>query len=140
METTVAPMEETKKGKGSKKKMLMKVVMLVVVLGLAGSTWYFWRQNQKLKNPTEQAKAETDRLVREVGQIYALPTDETPTVATVTDAEKLKAQKFFENAANGDKVLIYTKAKLAILYRPSSRKIINVAPINLGNNSNSSQK
>jgi len=29
---------------------------------------------------------------------------------------------------------MYSKAKKAILYRPSSNKIIEVAPINIGNN------
>ena len=61
-----------------------------------------------------------------------LPTGETPTIATVTDASKLKDQAFFTNAVTGDKVLIYTNAKKAFLYRPSTNKIINIAPVNLG--------
>ena len=60
-----------------------------------------------------------------------LPTGESPNVATIIDKDKLKDQAFFNNAENGDKVLIYTKAQKAIIYRPSTNKIINVGPITL---------
>lgn len=61
-----------------------------------------------------------------VSKIYLLPEGETPTIATVTDPDKLKSKIFFANAKSGDKVLIYTKADKVILYRPSENKIINV--------------
>ena len=54
-------------------------------------------------------------------------------MATVSDLEKLKDQPFFAKAKIGDKVLIYTDAKKAILYDPVNDKIVEVAPINIGN-------
>ncbi len=60
-----------------------------------------------------------------------LPSGETPTVAAVSDVSKLQGQQFFVNAKNGDQVLIYSNAKKAILYRPSTNKIIEVGPVNL---------
>jgi len=47
----------------------------------------------------------------------------------VTDANSFSNQAGFENAENGDKVLIYTNAKKAILYRPSINEIIVVTDI-----------
>ncbi len=67
-----------------------------------------------------------------MGRLITLPEGEEPTVATITDIEKLKDQTFFQKAKNGDKVIIYTNAKKAILYDPIARKIIDVAPVNIG--------
>jgi len=108
---------------------------VVVVLAIIPSV-YFYTQNrinqQRLANPSLFAQEETKKYIAMVAKLMILPTDETPTLATVSDAEKLKNQPFFANAANGDKVLIYTNAKKAILYRPSINKIIDVAPVNIG--------
>jgi hypothetical protein len=68
-----------------------------------------------------------------------LPVDETPTVANIIDKGKLKDQAFFKKAENGDKLLAYTKNMVAILYRQSSNKIINVAPITINQPQNSAQ-
>ena len=73
----------------------------------------------------------TQELIDEIGKIIVLPTGETPTIATVTDVDKLKiTQPFFQNAKNGDKVIVYTKK--AILYDPLAKKIIDVTTINPG--------
>lgn len=108
---------------------------VVLILALIPSV-YFYSQyriaQSKLNNPTQFAGDEAKRLVASVGKLMSLPSDETPTVATVNDREKLKNQPFFAKSENGDKVLIYTNAKKAILYRPSINKIIDVAPVNIG--------
>ena len=62
-----------------------------------------------------------------------LPEDEEPSVATVADPEQLAGQPFFSKAKKGDKVLIYTNAQKAILYDPVAKKIIDIAPLNIGN-------
>ncbi|MBP9669332.1 MAG: hypothetical protein KBE09_03515 [Candidatus Pacebacteria bacterium] len=77
----------------------------------------------------EDALAQVDDLVAEVGRLIVLPENEVPTVATVTEPEKLKDQLFFANAKMGDKVLLYTEAKKAYLYDPVAKKLIEVAPI-----------
>lgn len=70
-------------------------------------------------------------LVNEVGTIYNLPEGEMPTIATVTDVGLLSDQEFFANARNGDRVLIFEASQMAILYRPSTKKIIEVGPVNM---------
>lgn len=95
--------------------------------------FHFYTKSADLKNnPQKVAQEENDALVATVGKLMFLPTEERPTVATVADPEKLKDQSFFANAKKGDKVLIYTNAKRAILYNPSSNKIVEIAPINIG--------
>ncbi len=75
------------------------------------------------------AEQEVSSIVDAIGKHMLLPADETPAIATVTDAEALKKeQPFFKDANNDDRIVIYAKAERAILYRPSEDKIINVGP------------
>ncbi|PIZ61510.1 hypothetical protein COY17_04310 [Candidatus Saccharibacteria bacterium CG_4_10_14_0_2_um_filter_52_9] len=115
---------------------LLAVVIVAVVAGLFVNQVHtnnqLKKENQKLSNPQAAAQAETRTLTQEVGKLIELPSSETPTVATVVDVSKLQKQPFFASAKNGDRVLIFTQAKKAILYRPATNKIIQVAPINLG--------
>ena len=74
---------------------------------------------------------EVEELVGDVGLLMLLPSDEQPTVATVTNLGALRDQPFFKSAKIGDKVLMYPKSGRAILYSPSENMIIEVAPITL---------
>jgi hypothetical protein len=120
-----------------KKYKLYIGVVVLLILAATPSVYYF-RQYQKaqlkLNNPTEASKQEARDTIAAVGRLILLPTGEEPTVMQITDVSKLKDQAFFTNAVNGDKVLIFTKAKKAILYRTETNKIIDVAPINIGDN------
>lgn len=108
------------------------VVLTVIILG-AGGFLYFKFQNSQ--NPSVQSATEdTKKIIEEAGKLIDLPS-ENPTVATVTDISKLKDQPFFQKAKNGDKVLIYTGARKAILYDPNINKVLEVAPINIGSSS-----
>lgn len=109
-------------------------VVLMVLVGAAGATaYYFYDKVNELKgNPQKAAEEETRALIERVSQLIFLPTDEQPTIATVADPEKLKGQQFFANAHLGDKVFIYTNARKAILYDPVANKIIEVAPLSIG--------
>jgi hypothetical protein len=116
------------------KPLVLTIGVLLLILAAAPS-YYFYTKYQKsqvlLKNPTQAAQAEVKTLIERVGKLIELPTEE-PTVATISDKDKLKDQLFFAKSENGDKVLIYTQAKKAILYRPSTNKIIEVSTVNLG--------
>lgn len=110
------------------------VTLLVLVVVLAGASIYFYRQLSELRaNPNIAAQKEVRDVVAQVSKLMVLPTGEDPTLATVADPDKLKGQSFFVNAKKGDRVLIYTTARKAILYDPASNKIVEVAPLNIGN-------
>jgi hypothetical protein len=68
-----------------------------------------------------------EALVREVGRVAILPNEE-PMTATVTDPAQLVGQSFFSQAMAGDKVLVFPLAQRAILYRPSSKQIVEMMP------------
>lgn len=84
------------------------------------------------KAPAAQTAEEADRIVEKVGRLIALPENETPTLATVTDPEQLKGQPFFLNAKPGFQVLLYPIAQKAFLYDPERDIIVEVATLNLG--------
>lgn len=122
-----------------------KVLPIFVVLAIAGAGvagyfyWQYTKAQQEIQtirtDPSmirQAAQEEVKRLIEKVGQLIELPQGEEPTVATITDIDKLKEQPFFAKAKNGDKVIIYTNAKRAILYDPNTNKIIDVAPVNIG--------
>ena len=104
------------------------VVLAVLLIVALGTAFYFYKKANA--NPNDEAVKELARVVKMVGRHIVLPKDETPTMATVTDPEKLKDQPFFVNAKKGDKVLIFSSSGKAILYDPAEDKIVEVAPIN----------
>lgn len=110
---------------------LSAIVVLIILLCLAvGIASYFYYQ---LKNAgvAKVEVEETTELIKTIGKTLELPEGEVPTLATVTDREKLAEQPFFQKAENGDKVIIYTNSGRAILYRPSTKKIVDMTTVNV---------
>jgi hypothetical protein len=116
-------------------KVLPKIILYILILVLgAGLGIFFVQQKPELFGLSKSAassQAQVNATIAEVGKLITLPTDEQPTVATVTDASVVKSQPFFTNAENGDIVLIYTKAQKAILFRPSANIIVEVGAVNI---------
>jgi hypothetical protein len=105
-------------------------IVLLAAIGVAG--YFFLQYQQTQAQLSQSAKANNQaELISEVGKLIVLPSGEQPTIATVSDVNRLKEQQFFAHAKNGDKVLIYSKAQEAILYDPFSNKIVEVGPITL---------
>lgn len=116
----------------SKRNALIALVAIIFVASI-GSAVYFYLQTVNLKkSPADATVQESKQTVDRVSRLILLPKDEIPTIATVSDPTALSGQPFFNTAEKGDQVLIYSNAKQAILYRPASNIIVNVAPINLG--------
>jgi hypothetical protein len=128
----------------SKKKLTYAGLILLLVIVASVPALYFYTEYQKaqmkLTNPSLAAAEELKTLIQQVGKLMILPDGEAPTLATVSDVSKLKGNKFFERAQNGDKVLIYSKAKKAILYRPSANKLVEVAPLEIADQQKAAQQ
>jgi CRISPR/Cas system CMR-associated protein Cmr5 small subunit len=115
-------------------KISVKILIVIIIVGSLGAAGYFYKQYKEIKdNPNKISIDEIKSLTTIINKFMDLPADETPTLATVTDKEKLKDQDFFKKSENGDKILIYANAKKAILYRPSTQKVIEFAPLLIGN-------
>jgi len=124
-----------KKGSNGQLKSFKLVFVSFCLLGLLGTTIYFYRQYAKVASMQKDYSAESNeskQWLKEketIEKFMELPVDEEPILATVTDIEKVKTQPFFSKAQNGDRVLIYSNNKKAILFRPSTEKIIEVSNI-----------
>ncbi len=107
--------------------------LVLLLVGMTGVAFLFYQKAVTLKkDPQATAKQEVEALVARMGKLIILPEGEVPTLATVSDPEKLKGQDFFAKAKVGDKALIYQNARKAYLYDPIANKILEVAPITLG--------
>lgn len=110
------------------------IIIFIVLVLIVSPSYYFYNQyqkNQLLQNPNETANIQAQNLVDKVRTLMELPANEQPQIATVSDKTKLSGQAFFARAENGDKVLIFSVSKKAILYRPSTNKIIEVSVLNI---------
>jgi cytoskeletal protein RodZ len=130
-----SPVEETMKSDTTKTKNFrlgwlnaVLFFLVIVAFGVAGYFYYQYKYNSKEAVQEREVKSITDTI----GKVLILPDNEVPTIATVTDREKLAGQAFFQKAENGDKVIIYRESGKAFLYRPSMQKVVDVATLNAG--------
>lgn len=129
-EPSMTPTAKPKKGIRVRKTTFF-IIIIIAIAGLYGCFHYYNKYKALTTDPNAEAQKMTMELVGVLGKLMELPADETPTVATISDKEKLAGQVFFKNAENGDILFAYTNAMKAILYRPTTNKIINVAPISI---------
>ncbi len=111
----------------------IKLISILIILGagIYGGIWVVRFKPQLFNlNPIPGDQVEATLLSTKVGKLMSLPNDELPIVETVTDLSILKGKPFFVKAEVGDKVLIYKKAMIAILFRPSKNIIINTVSPN----------
>lgn len=110
-------------------KVLFIIILLILSL-IAVSGYFYWQRHKAQDN---------SNVITSLEQLIELPTEE-PSLATITDIEKLKDQPFFQKAENGDKLLIYKNSQKAILYRPSKNKIIDFTLIDTSSVANIEEK
>ena len=115
-----------------KKNLIVTALAALFLIALVGMIYFRLQLNTLKTNPQKAAEEEISTVVAKVSELMVLPEGEVPNMLTVTDPAQLKDQPFFARAEAGDKVLIYTNARKAILYSVGNGKIIEVAPLNIG--------
>ena len=106
----------------------------IIFLALAAGGGVYWQLAATRQTPTTSSadtndSSELSSIVSQIKQLVDIPSNETPTVAEITNQDKVRAQPFFVSAQTGDKVLIFADSKKVILYRPSTGKVINIASL-----------
>lgn len=121
------------------KFILIGALVAILAAGVGGGIYQYQKMLNELTalkaatQPTSVSAAEeAKKLAAKVTKLVELPTNEVPTIVTVNDVNQLKGQPFFALAQNGDKVLIYTKAGRAVLFRPTTGKVIEITTISIG--------
>ena len=111
---------------------MLMIPMALALLIASGAAFYFYQQANRLESESRTAVApeEDAAIVLKAGKLILLP-EEVPTVATVSNPERLRDQPFFAQAKAGDKVLVYSIAKKVYLYDPANDIIVNVAPLDI---------
>lgn len=89
-------------------------------------------QNQQQTSPLQP---QDEAILEKLNKIINLPKNITPTMAIITDADKLKQEQpaFFADSKNGNRLIIYPDR--AIIYDYTENKIINIGPVNYKNKS-----
>lgn len=102
------------------------VTAVVVVVVLAALGYYFLQVKGVASNPDA---VNTKATLRELSKLMLVPSDAEPVISTITDTETIPKQPFFKYAQNGDIVIIFQSELKAVLYRPSTKRIVNMALI-----------
>ncbi len=120
----------------SRRRPLRVLIVLLILLGVIFSLYVgafrLWHGFYPWSSDEDKAKVELASTVSAASKLMVLPQGE-PIMATVVDASVLKSQQqFFNNAEDGDQLLIFPDSAQAIIYSPSRNRIVNVGPIQYG--------
>lgn len=108
---------------------VVAIVFVVVAIAAIFFAGQFFATQSNSKTADDATK---DRILGKVESLYMVP-EGTPTIALVQNKSQLNGQAFYSNVENGDYLVVYDQAKLALIYREAVNKLINVAPIAVGN-------
>lgn len=116
------------------KKILLIIALCVIqVILVSVPAVYFYRKYTQLAKSNTSATAGIDvkAITAKVGKLVDIPTDEDPTIASITDTSKLSGQYFYAKAKTGDLVILFAHAQRAILYDPKANKVLEMSQISL---------
>jgi hypothetical protein len=114
------------------RRFFIPLIIIAAVLVLAG-TYELGRASVYRAHPELSGQEQASAILMKVGALIQLPSGEAPTIATINDAASAKkSQPFLANAQNSDVLIVYPNVAEAILYRPSTNKVIVEGPVDTG--------
>lgn len=128
------PIREYDSKRPSHTKIYILLTLVILLLAVAGfAAYYFYQKSNKVtEEVSSQPIDQLNQTINEVGELAILPINDNPTLSVVVDANQAKSDqlfslfKFFENTEVGDLWLTYPKTGKNILYRPATKKIVNM--------------
>jgi hypothetical protein len=114
-----------RRNKGSKGKTIM-IIAAVLVIAILG-TFIFLQQKRINDSGVAALEAAADTKAA-VAKIMLLPEEEA-IVSEIDNAASVRNQAFFAQVEDGDKVLVFATAAKIVIFRPSTKQIVNAGPI-----------
>lgn len=117
--------------KSSRPSIKLPWLIVILLIAISGFMYYQYQNAKKKIDSSTSNSSQINSTLAKVTKIAVVPTNETPTIATIKNVSKLKSQLFFANAQDGDRVIVYSKSGEAVLYRPSTNQIVNISAVNV---------
>lgn len=136
---------DSKRPSHSKLYVLLTLTLLLLVAAGFAAFYFYQKANKVTEEVSSKPLDQLNQAINDIGELAILPINDNPTLSVVVDANQAKNDptfslfKFFENTEPGDMWLNYPKTGKNILYRPTTKKIVNMMtfPPDLVNNINS---
>ncbi len=107
-----------------KLKKTSMLVLVIIVLLLSGG-YYFYKYTMVMRS---DKKYQNIKLVSAISKSLVLP-NEVPTIVSVLNHTKFNNETLRNSSKDGDKLIVFSQSKKLILYRPSSKKVVEVLSI-----------
>ncbi len=126
---TTSPIESRKRNNRRYPLKILVIILPFLAGLLIGGLYVNFTSHKKSVSITDTT-TDIQQVLTAVRYHMDLPADETPALATVTDSTKLNTP-LLKAAKNGDKILIYQKHTMAIIYRPVVDRIIGFGTVTI---------
>jgi hypothetical protein len=130
--------------KNLKQKLIYILVFLIISGTIASAYYYYDRYSQASKQLTalksqapNSPPDENAKIIAAVTKLVELPQTPPDGIGQITDKNQYKNLVFYNEIVNGDYLLIYVQANKAVIYRPSTNKLVNIYPVSVSNTADS---
>lgn len=101
------------------------LILLLAIVFTLGAAY-----KAEMASEEKQKKTENELMLVRIGKLLNLP-DEKPIISTVNSKEDFANAPSFRAAEKGDKLIVWVNSNQAILYRPSTNKVLDVTPVKI---------
>jgi hypothetical protein len=96
-------------------------LLLLALIATAAWAISLYKENKALRDPEAQAR----QIVAEMRDLIILPEDEVPVIGPVDKSLEIYQAPFFQNAQDGDLLVVYRTTQQAFVYSPSRHILVN---------------